>query len=64
MESGSELKINPFEIKDKYIREVNAYKEELKLRCAQYNIDFVEADINAGFKEVLLPYLLKRERMF
>ena len=30
---------------------------------AQYRIDFVEADINQGYRQVLLPYLLKRERM-
>jgi hypothetical protein len=39
------------------------FKHELKLRCAQFRIDFVEADINAGYSNVLLPYLLKRERM-
>lgn len=64
MESGSELKLNPGEVKEKYIKEVNEYKEELKLRCAQYQIDFIEANINKGFREVLLPYLLKRERLF
>jgi hypothetical protein len=24
----------------------------------------VEADINAGFEQVLLPYLLKREKLY
>lgn len=64
MESGEEMKLNPGEIKERYISEVNAYKEELKLKCAQYSIDFIEADIKMGFKEVLLPYLLKRQKMF
>ena len=27
-------------------------------------IDYVEADINRGFRQVLLPYLLKREKMY
>ena len=39
------------------------FKHTLKLRCAQYRIDFIEADINEGYRNVLLPYLLKRERM-
>ena len=34
------------------------------LRCAKYHIDFVEADINKGFDQILKPYLLKRERLF
>lgn len=64
MESGKELKVNPLEIKDQYVSRLNAFKSELKLRCGQYRIDFVEADINRGFRQILLPYLLKREKLF
>ncbi|MBE0638547.1 MAG: DUF58 domain-containing protein [Bacteroidales bacterium] len=64
MESGHELKVNPLEVKDLYVAQLKAYKNELKLRCGQYRIDFVEADINKGFKQILLPYLLKREKMY
>jgi hypothetical protein len=35
----------------------------LKLKCAQFKIDFVEADINKGFDNILLPYILKRQKM-
>lgn len=64
MESGRELKVNPLEIKDQYVSRLNTFKSDLKLRCGQYRIDFVEADINKGFRQVLLPYLLKREKLF
>ncbi len=64
MESGQELKIHPNEVKEQYIQSVNEFKRELQLRCGQYRIDFVEADINRGFKQVLLPYLLKRGKLF
>ncbi len=63
MESGEEVKVHPNEVKEKYIRSMNSYKKELMLRCGQYKIDFVEADVNLGFKQVLLPYLIKRSRM-
>lgn len=63
METGEEVKVNPNEIKDTYVNAISSYKKELMLRCAQYRIDFVEADINLGFEQVLMPYLLKRERM-
>ncbi|MSP69418.1 MAG: DUF58 domain-containing protein [Bacteroidetes bacterium] len=63
MESGEEVKVQPNEIKDSYIKTITEFKQNLKLRCGQYRIDFVEADINEGFKQVLLPYLLKRTRM-
>lgn len=64
MESGNEIKIRPNEVKDMYVKAINDFKKELKLRCAQYRIDFVEADINKGFKQILRPYLVKRKHLF
>lgn len=63
MESGEEVKLNPMVIKDQYHKAINQFNNELKLRCGQYHIDLVEANINEGFRHVLLTYLLKRERM-
>jgi len=63
VESGEEVKVHSNEIRDEYVQAVAGYKARLKERCAQYRIDFVEADIHKGYRQVLLPYLLKRERM-
>ena len=63
VESGEEVKVHSNEIRESYINSMKNFKHELKLKCAQYKIDMVEADINEGYKNVLLPYLLKRERM-
>lgn len=63
MESGEQVKVNPTEIKQSYLDSMGSYKKELMLRCAQYHIDFVEADINEGFNHVLREYLVKRQRM-
>lgn len=64
LESGEELKIMPAEVREKYRKAVMDYRNELKMRCGQYRIDFVEADINRGFDQILLPYLLKREKLY
>lgn len=64
METGQQVKVNPAEVKKEYARRATAFLEDLKLRCGQYRIDFVEADINRGFSQVLLPYLLKREKLY
>lgn len=64
MESGEILKINPADVKARYIERVKDFKNTLKLRCAQYHIDLIEADINKGFEQILMPYLLKRKRLF
>jgi uncharacterized protein (DUF58 family) len=63
METREEIKLNPNQIKETYIRKVNDYTEAIKLKCGQYKIDFVEADINQGFDLVLQTYLAKRASM-
>jgi uncharacterized protein (DUF58 family) len=63
LESGEEIKLNPTQIKEQYQTAVKNQKELLKLKCGQYKIDFVEADINEGFNSVLYTYLVKRHRM-
>nr|MBA3707086.1 DUF58 domain-containing protein [Bacteroidota bacterium] len=63
METGEEVKLHPNEIKDTYQTSMAEFKKELMLKCGQYKIDFVEADINEGFDQVLMPYLVKRTRM-
>ncbi len=63
MESGEVLKINPNEVREFYTQSSQKFIDELKLKCAQYKIDFVSADINSGYKDILLPYLLKRRKL-
>lgn len=63
LESGEEIKIRPNEIRDEYVNKVIDYRSELIKRCAQYHIEFVDADINLGFKQILMPFLLKRMKM-
>lgn len=63
VESGEEIKLLPGEIRKSYTETIGNFYTELKLKCAQYRIDFIEADVNKGFDQILLPYLLKRERM-
>lgn len=64
LESGEDLRITPLELRNEYVAQADAFVKELKLRCGKYHIDFVAADINAGFRQVLHPYLLKREKLY
>lgn len=63
MESGEEIKLQHNQVKDLYTEKVKTYKDQLRLKCLQYKIDFVEADINEGFDTVLQNYLVKRNKM-
>jgi uncharacterized protein (DUF58 family) len=64
MESGEEVKLNPNDVKDLYVKEMREKEAELRLKCGQYGIDFVEADISKGFNQVLLPFLVKRKKLY
>ncbi|WP_291402813.1 DUF58 domain-containing protein [Daejeonella sp.] len=63
IESGEELKINPSTVRESYLDVVNSYHKEIKLKCAQYKIDFIDADIHSGFYQILHSYLIKRAKM-
>ncbi len=64
LESGREIKFSPNEIRETYKQKMADFYRQLKLRCGQYQIDFVESDIREGFREVLLPYLIKRSKLY
>ena len=63
LETNDKLKIQASEIRENYISTMSEYYHDLKMKCGQYKIDFVEADIRDDFDKILLAYLIKRTRM-
>jgi|DewCreStandDraft_4_1066084.scaffolds.fasta_scaffold64586_2 uncharacterized protein (DUF58 family) len=63
VETNKEVKINPSEIKEYYNKKIKEFEKSLKMKCNQYHIDFIEADINRGFDAVLDAFFIKRMRM-
>jgi uncharacterized protein (DUF58 family) len=63
VETGEKVRLQSNQIKEQYVKQMQEFERELKLRCGQYKIDFVEADINQHFAQVLMPYLTKRTKM-
>ena len=63
METGEKVRLQSNQVREYYVKQMKEFKEALKFKCLQYKIDFVEADINQGFKKVLQSYLVKRTRM-
>ena len=64
METGREVKMNPMEFKNQYNETMVKRFNEIKLKCMQYHIDFVPADINRGHEQVLLSFLAKRSKLY
>lgn len=63
MESGEEVRLQPNQIKEFYVKQVQEFTDKLRLKCLQFNIDFVEADINKGFAPILQTWMAKRAKM-
>ncbi|MDX2134753.1 MAG: DUF58 domain-containing protein [Saprospiraceae bacterium] len=63
MESGEQVRLQPNQIKEFYTEQVHAFMEQLNMRCLQFSIDFVEADINKGFAPILQTWMVKRAKM-
>ncbi|WP_207536235.1 DUF58 domain-containing protein [Desertivirga arenae] len=64
IETGEDMKVHPHRVKEKYQESIVSFRKELTLKCAQYGIDLIDADINKGFYNILHSYLLKRGKMF
>jgi uncharacterized protein (DUF58 family) len=63
LENGDKIKLNPGDIKSHYRTEAARFHNSLKMRCNQYKIDFIEADVQSAFDIILQTYLIKRTRM-
>jgi len=64
LETGAKIDIFPAEIKKDYISKITEFRNSLKLKCNQYHIDYVYADIREGFYKVLQSYLVKRSKLY
>jgi hypothetical protein len=64
METGERMKIQPAEIKEEYKKAIHTYFEELKIRSVNNRIDFMPANIQDGYNQVLLQYLIKRQKLY
>lgn len=63
LETGERVSLLSNQVKSYYVEQIAKYKQQLRLKCLQFKIDYVEADINQGFDQILAPYLIKRSKM-
>jgi uncharacterized protein (DUF58 family) len=63
METGTILKTHTSKVKDAYLLKMQEYRQAIQLKCTQYKIDMIDADIAQGFYPILQAYLIKRQKM-
>jgi len=62
VETGEYINLYADTIKADYKASINAYFEALRLKCMQYKIKYVEADITTDFNSVLTTYMVERQK--
>ena len=64
VETGDSIKMHPKQIKEKYITERNSMKSKIHNLLKQQKVDLISADIEIGFDQILMEYLLKRKKIY
>lgn len=62
VETGEHINLYAENIRDNYKEAVRTYFETIKLKCGQYRIKYVEADINKKFNNILTTYMVERQK--
>jgi len=62
-ETGEKLKLQPAQIRQQYLAQLNDFQKEIAHRCHQYGIDRVLVDLSEPVEKVLHAFLLKRAKM-
>lgn len=63
LENGEKVLVNPSDIRQYYQEQATHFHKQLQMRCHQYKIDFIEADVRSDFSLILQTYLIKRAKM-
>lgn len=62
VETNEFINLYPDTVKESYQTAVNDYFKSIKLKCLQYQIKYVEADINQPFDKILTTYMVERQK--
>jgi uncharacterized protein (DUF58 family) len=63
IETGEKIKVIPEQMKESFLKTNSTYMATVKMKCEQFKITFVEADINEGWEKIMLSFLVKRAKM-
>lgn len=62
VETGDFINLYADNVKEIYTKAISGYFKTIQMKCLQYRIKYVEADINKGFNDLLTTYLIERHR--
>jgi len=62
VETGEHINLYAQNIKEDYEAAVSKYFDDIRLKCGQYQIKYVEANINEPFNRILTTYMIERQK--
>jgi hypothetical protein len=62
-ESGESFKVHTEDVREAYLEKIQAFNHLVKEKCLQYKLDLIPADIYQGFNQIMIPFLLKRQKL-
>ena len=62
VETGATIDVFPKSVQENYSKALDNYFKELKLKCDQYKIHYVPADVRQGFNKILMTFFEKRNK--
>ncbi|ASV29692.1 DUF58 domain-containing protein [Maribacter cobaltidurans] len=62
VETGEYLDLYADNIKEAYEKKITDFYTDIKLKCAQYRMKYVEVDINGDFSTILNTFLVERSK--
>ena len=62
VETGEHIDLFSENIKENYEEAIKTYFDELKMKCAQYKIKYVDVDVRGNFSKVLNTFMVERQK--
>jgi uncharacterized protein (DUF58 family) len=62
VETGEHIDLFSDTIKENYEEAIKKYFDELKMKCAQYKIKYVDVDVRGNFSKVLNTFMVERQK--
>jgi uncharacterized protein (DUF58 family) len=62
VETGEHIDLFSDTVREGYEREIKTFFDELKMKCAQYKIKYVDVDIRGDFSKVLNTFMVERQK--
>ena len=62
LETGRHIKLLPSEVADRYTSLMHQMTSDIKLHAIRYHVDYHPINTQLGFDQVMLPFLLKRNK--